>query len=217
MKGKEKMTKEELNWLVANLKDQNAKGDLKDYEYADKMEKLMAAFKRGDDDSARNIVYSREDMLQSTSIAAPVPNQKKGNGGLVFLFIFIFAVFIVFAFGVTSSSQNTVFSSSSSSRSSSDTKLVGSLRTNPNETDSLIIAIAEQFVKSALKSPSSAKFPWDYNEYKISKSNGNWVVSGYVDASNSFGAVIRSRFDVCFTLEWINGKDHSTEVYTLIY
>lgn len=62
------------------------------------------------------------------------------------------------------------------------------------------IAVAKQEVKNRLKSPSSAKFPWGYEEYNITKSSGNnYTVSSYVDAENSFGAELRTYYTVEFT------------------
>lgn len=53
-------------------------------------------------------------------------------------------------------------------------------------------------VKSILKSPSTAKFPNITNWY-IGKDKEKIVVQSYVDAQNSFGAMIRSEFQVIFS------------------
>lgn len=54
--------------------------------------------------------------------------------------------------------------------------------------------IATEYVKQSLKSPSTAKFPW-INDYKIfHMGKGKWKVSAYVDAQNSFGAMLRQNF-----------------------
>ena len=58
---------------------------------------------------------------------------------------------------------------------------------------------AEAFVKKYLKSPSTAKFP-KCNEYIYDLSSDIWLVSGYVDAQNSFGAITRQYFIVSFTV-----------------
>ena len=59
---------------------------------------------------------------------------------------------------------------------------------------------AEDIVKSSLKSPSSAKF-CKYPEATITYSGDNdWVVSGWVDAQNSYGATIRTDFICTLTL-----------------
>ncbi|TWU26450.1 hypothetical protein Pla52o_03030 [Novipirellula galeiformis] len=67
----------------------------------------------------------------------------------------------------------------------------------------LSIPYAKNAVKERLKSPSSASFPWGSDNYKVSNLGDRWMVSGYVDAENGFGAKIRRHWIV--ELE----KDHS--------
>ena len=59
-------------------------------------------------------------------------------------------------------------------------------------------AIAEKAVKGKLKSPSTAKF-CSVTEATIGCSGNTWVVRGWVDAQNGFGATIRTQFVVTFT------------------
>ena len=54
---------------------------------------------------------------------------------------------------------------------------------------------AQQFVLQALKSPSTAKFPTLPYE-AVSLGDGAYRVSSYVDSQNSFGATIRSDWQV---------------------
>jgi hypothetical protein len=57
--------------------------------------------------------------------------------------------------------------------------------------------LAEQNVKSALKSPSTAEFPslvLNQDEWSISRDHDVITVRSWVDAQNSFGAMIRSTF-----------------------
>lgn len=68
-------------------------------------------------------------------------------------------------------------------------------------------ADAEKRIKSLLKSPSSAKFA-GYDEWKFGKDNGNVTVQAYVDSKNSFGAELRSNFQVKY--------DRSKNVVSLI-
>lgn len=58
---------------------------------------------------------------------------------------------------------------------------------------------AQSIVKQNLKSPSSADF-CKFSEATISHNGNDYVVGGYVDADNSFGAHVRSTFIVTFTL-----------------
>ncbi len=59
---------------------------------------------------------------------------------------------------------------------------------------------AEKAVRDALKSPATAKF-CSYSEMTAKNVGGNdWVVTGYVDAENSFGAMLRENWTVKLTL-----------------
>lgn len=62
---------------------------------------------------------------------------------------------------------------------------------------------AEGFVKEVLKAPSTAKFPGAFDQkpivtYRVDKANNvvEYEVSSYVDAQNSFGAMIRNNYHV---------------------
>jgi hypothetical protein len=54
------------------------------------------------------------------------------------------------------------------------------------------IAQAKRCVAALLKSPSTAVFPADEAEYVAYDVGKDWTVRGYVDAQNSFGAMLRS-------------------------
>jgi hypothetical protein len=49
-------------------------------------------------------------------------------------------------------------------------------------------------IKSILKAPSTAEFPSVLDETVVNHGNGDYTVGTYVDAQNSFGATLRSRF-----------------------
>lgn len=55
-------------------------------------------------------------------------------------------------------------------------------------------ADCENFVKSRLKSPSTAKFPVTSQISIQGSGEGPWTVNGYVDATNSFNASIRTNY-----------------------
>jgi hypothetical protein len=58
---------------------------------------------------------------------------------------------------------------------------------------------AEKIVKQNLKAPSTAKFPFSYNStsVEIKKIDANtFRVNAYVDAENSYGAIIRNNFTI---------------------
>lgn len=54
---------------------------------------------------------------------------------------------------------------------------------------------AQKRVKSLLKAPSTAKFP-SISEWKFGKENGIIIAQAYVDSENSYGAKIRSEFQI---------------------
>lgn len=60
--------------------------------------------------------------------------------------------------------------------------------------------ITQKNIKALLKSPKSADFPWP-DEWKIWKDDNGIYVQSYVDAKNSFGADIRSHFQVTYSLD----------------
>lgn len=60
-----------------------------------------------------------------------------------------------------------------------------------------VIYFAKEFVKNGLKAPSTAVFPSSDGEYSVSTlAENTFTVVGYVDAENSFGAKLRSKFVV---------------------
>ena len=65
--------------------------------------------------------------------------------------------------------------------------------------------IAEKEVEERLKAPSTAKF----DNIIVTEDKGVWVITGTVDAQNSFGAMIRNRFRVEI-------KDNGYPNYTVV-
>jgi len=57
---------------------------------------------------------------------------------------------------------------------------------------------SQNVIKAILKSPSTAKFP-NITEWYIAKDREKIVVQSYVDAQNSFGAFLRSQFQITYT------------------
>lgn len=73
--------------------------------------------------------------------------------------------------------------------------------------------ISQSYVKLALKSPASAKFPTF--EYSASDfGGGKWEVVSYVDSQNSFGALIRTNWIMLLTHTggyWANSSNWELE------
>lgn len=65
------------------------------------------------------------------------------------------------------------------------------------------IVFAEEVIKKTLKSPSTAKFV-DVKAYELSNLKDVWAVNGYVDSQNSYGAMLRSMWEV--QLDYRDGK-----------
>lgn len=57
---------------------------------------------------------------------------------------------------------------------------------------------ARRYVELVLKAPSTAKFPYDseFTAWQTADNKDVWEVTGYVDAQNDFGAMIRSHWYV---------------------
>ena len=57
--------------------------------------------------------------------------------------------------------------------------------------------MAREFVEQSLKSPGSAKYPWESSD-DVTTYLGNqiYIVKSYVDSQNGFGALIRTNFTV---------------------
>lgn len=76
--------------------------------------------------------------------------------------------------------------------------------TNPaasREIDSMVFG--EYVIKESLKSPSTAEFT-KTKAYELTDQKDVWVVNGYVDSQNGFGAMIRSSWEV--QLDYRDGK-----------
>jgi len=117
-------------------------------------------------------------------------SKQKEKFGLKHLFLIIIIVVIFSA----------IFSSIGDDNSGSSN--IANNSSNSQVDDSKAFIIAQNYVKSALKSPSTADFPaFDYTTQKISEDE--FKVSSYVDAQNSFGAEIRTTWEA--TLLYVGG------------
>ena len=91
------------------------------------------------------------------------------------------------------------------------TSASGSTYVNLSKSDALWIA--KDFVKQKLKSPSTAKFSYDTNDYKFIHSGDAWTVNGYMEAQNGFGTYIKHSFEVQFKVYQKSGDDKAQLVY----
>lgn len=75
---------------------------------------------------------------------------------------------------------------------SSDDTLTHLKRVASGDNASAAVAMCQKFVKRTLKAPATANF--DNSENGVAPDGTAWMTSGAVDAENSFGAKIRTRF-----------------------
>ena len=79
--------------------------------------------------------------------------------------------------------------------------------------ETMAIVIAEDAIEKQLKSPSTADFSGvrDTRSGRLEDGGPNdWVVIGYVDAQNGFGAMIRSNYQV--VIEFEEGRSDSYRI-----
>lgn len=68
----------------------------------------------------------------------------------------------------------------------------------PSRSDACFIS--QKFVRERLKAPTTAKFPaWTEENCRVTRAGELWRVRSFVDAQNSFGAMIRSDYGVEMT------------------
>ena len=95
-----------------------------------------------------------------------------------------------------------------------ETPISSSTPKGPSEVDAY--GMAQHFVKDYLKAPGTARFPtmgWDSGISVISLGLNEWNVRAWVDAENSFGALIRNNF-TC-TLKYVGNDNWQLEKLTL--
>lgn len=84
---------------------------------------------------------------------------------------------------------------------------------NSNSKDTQAYVCAIDVVENQLKAPSTAKFCGFDKATVTDLGNDKYKITGYVDAQNSFGAMVRERFYVTLTLT----KNGYTEASCSIY
>jgi len=80
----------------------------------------------------------------------------------------------------------------------------GTPTTQQGTSDSMAYIQSQAYVKTALKSPASAKFPFADYEYKKYEDD-SYLITSYVDAQNNFGAMIRNNYTA--VLKYLGGED----------
>jgi hypothetical protein len=104
----------------------------------------------------------------------------------IFVAIILCSAFIGLIAGLNG--DNSRSSSSYTSQTKSKPK-----RTVPDEISAIVAA--KNLIEDELKAPGSAKHPgWTYEPHVTKITNMKWEVVSYVDAQNSYGAMLRMNY-----------------------
>ena len=145
------------------------------------------------------VFYMAEQTKKCSKCLAEIPKKAskcshcgsaQGDGikNLIYIGIIVFAA--IFIFGGSSDSPTSTNSTENATRDNSTMAYVQ----------------AKNYVRSVLKSPSSADFPFSSSGTNIG--DDTYRVSSHVDSQNSFGATIRSNYTI--TLKY-NGGDSADQ------
>ena len=116
---------------------------------------------------------------------------KKQNGAVLIVIGMLFIALILVT--VMGGGDSTVTDSSAPEPSASEQEDPTSIKTR----DTAIFVIAKTIVKDNLKTPSTADF-CGLSECTMQRYGDLYAATGYVDAENGFGAMIRSKWVVQF-------------------
>jgi Flp pilus assembly protein TadB len=101
---------------------------------------------------------------------------KTSDGVIAFI---VFVVFIIFIFILFSGNDNDTSNEPS----------------GPTKVEAMVMG--QQFLEDRLKAPSTADYPWEsYNSVVENLGGNKFRYKSYVDSENSFGAKIRTNFDI---------------------
>ncbi len=62
-------------------------------------------------------------------------------------------------------------------------------------------ACAQTQIRNGLKAPRTAKFPWQSEAQITDLGNNSFQINAFVDSENSFGAMLRTKFQCKITME----------------
>lgn len=105
------------------------------------------------------------------------------------------------------------------SRSSSSALSGNNFTTVSSDDDNFwyAVAAAQNLVKDQLSVPSSAKFPVGASEYKVTRNNAKYTVSGYVDSDNLLGVTGRETWSATFTMGNTSGEQYTVSNYSVVF
>lgn len=100
----------------------------------------------------------------------------------------------------TNTTQSTAtenYTTNTNKNTNTDTNTDKYTRTPTDDEKAFAWVAAKKAVKDVLKAPSTAKFPFSYGQEYIMKSRDNeFKIKSYVEAQNSFGAMVKTNFIV---------------------
>lgn len=189
------MTEQERNDAIRKLGDLKDQGLLTNDEYIEKIAM----------------------MAEEKQEQQPHRAEKAGNPGLAVLIFLACAVLVFIGYSVTRQMDENKRSTVSATKSPSGISYTGYNKGLTQDEKGAALDFAKRLVKKQLFAPSTASFPWSFDEYEFVLNSGICTVKGHLDAQNTNGAKIRWKFESCFDM-WKEGDDYkATERYTNVY
>lgn len=172
---------------------------------------------------------SSEVLPEKTKASAPQPRdlkqESKSSSGSSLIWGLVLAMSLIVIIAVSSATKNPYSSSKSatssgtsgkssysSSSSSSGYFSSSSRKQDDDDIKAGVYVLAKNCVKNHLKAPSTAEFTemWDCG---FSKGDDNiYMMTGYVDSENSFGAMLREQWSI---MAEVNGDKVSLVMVTI--
>lgn len=189
------MTEQERNDAIRKLGDLKDQGLLTNDEYIEKVAMLA-------DKKPRQ---------------QPHQPERKGNDGKAVLIFIACLVLAAIGYFVSQQMQEDKARTVSATKSPSGISYTGYNKGLTQDEKGSALVFAKRLVKQQLPAPSTASFPWSFDEYEFVMNSGICTVKGHLDAQNANGAKIRWKFESCFDM-WKDGDDYkATERYTNVY
>lgn len=133
----------------------------------------------------------RKQVVATTQTNNKLPIKKNDNKALIAIIVFAIMLFCAGLLSMTGA---------------------GGGDNSKDDHSSMAIVQCKNYVRDSLKSPSTARFPWTSDSQDLG--NNTFIVRSYVDAQNSFGAVIRNNY-YC-KIQYIGGEDGYQSNWKLI-
>ena len=138
-------------------------------------------------------------MIIQNPLLQKIEKIKKKSRGLYYALVSLYILVVSTASAVALFTCIAIIGQSGDSSSEKSYNYVPPKNENEKLDDISAYIEAQEYVKQALKSPSTAKFPaTDFLAHSFG--DNEYEVISYVDSQNSFGAMIRSNWNVQFQM-----------------